>query len=203
LILQEILAAFLQVVMFAFIPFLAYLFTRRRGQFLQYIGVYRPQPGWIGQALGGAVLFFLLTTGLLWVLGLQDLLKDPATVSGQLREIEGAGLTAGLVLLKAWIATALSEEILFRGFLTTRLSEQVGLVWGNTIQAIIFGLIHGALMQAVADPLTVGLVVVLTAGVAWYFGWMNQKWNQGSMIPSWVAHGVGNTLAFGWAAFFL
>ena len=46
------------------------------------------------------------------------------------------------VLVYAVLHTALSEEILFRGFLLKRIANRFGFVAGNTIQAVLFGIIH-------------------------------------------------------------
>lgn len=45
--------------------------------------------------------------------------------------------------LYAFLRTALSEEILFRGFVLKAIKNKAGFYAGNTVQALIFGLLHG------------------------------------------------------------
>lgn len=98
------------------------------------------------------------------------------------------------VLIFSFFATALPEEILFRGFLGKRLSKKCGFAVGNTIQAILFGLLHGATMfpsLGMAIPL---LVIAYTGTLGWLMGYVNEQSN-GSILPSWCIHGISNVYA--------
>lgn len=48
-------------------------------------------------------------------------------------------------LIYAFIQTALTEEIFFRGFLGKRISSKFGFIARNIIQAFLFGLLHGVM----------------------------------------------------------
>lgn len=97
-------------------------------------------------------------------------------------------------IIFAFFATALPEEILFRGFIGRRLSRKLGFLTGNTIQAIVFGLLHGAVLfptLGLAIPL---LIITFTGTLGWLMGYINEK-ADGSIIPSWCIHGISNVYA--------
>ena len=105
------------------------------------------------------------------------------------------------VLLHAVIQTALSEEILFRGFLGKRLIGRFGSTIGNTAQAVVFGLMHVALFASFAPPVPLALIGAVTAANGWIMGWINEECAGGSIVPSWLLHATAN-LAVGWGAAF-
>jgi membrane protease YdiL (CAAX protease family) len=91
-------------------------------------------------------------------------------------------------------ATALPEEIFFRGFLGKRLSAKLGFVAGNFIQAIIFGLLHGATLFAsfgIGIPL---VIIAFTGTLGFLIGCVNEK-ADGSILPSIFIHSVSNIYA--------
>ncbi|MDR2196391.1 MAG: CPBP family intramembrane metalloprotease [Coriobacteriales bacterium] len=94
----------------------------------------------------------------------------------------------------AFFATALPEEVFFRGFLGRRLSRRFGFPVGNALQATLFGLLHGIMLFGrfgLAAPL---LVIAFTGTLGWLMGYMNDKAN-GSILPSLLLHGTSNLYA--------
>lgn len=196
-----LVSALLQVLLFAAIPFVVYLATRRRtAGFLEYVGLSRPAPGALATALGVAAV---TTPLLLWVLmrpELRVLLTAPGTVSGRLRDGGPGGTTLALLLIYAWVQTALAEEILLRGFLAKRIIGRLGFGRGNAVQALLFGLMHlvlfGAVLGSRLDPARAAALVLPTTMIGWLLGWLMVRRGNGSILPAWVAHGATNTIAF-------
>jgi len=96
----------------------------------------------------------------------------------------------------AIIQTGLSEEIFFRGFMNKRLCNKFGFAIGNTIQATLFGLLHGVMFLAAnIDILLVVLITIFSATAAWLMGYMNEKIGNGSIVPSWIIHSLMNIVS--------
>lgn len=75
----------------------------------------------------------------------------------------------------------IAEELLFRGYIQTRLSERWGSIVGISVTAIMFGLIH------------YGPENVLVAGiVGMYLGVLAER--SSSIVPAMVCHCLNNTL---------
>jgi len=82
-----------------------------------------------------------------------------------------------------------ATEIFFRGFLGKQLANKLGFVVGNTIQAVLYGLVFGILI--IASTLDVGVVpiaafVFLFASFGWISGYICEKRAGGSIIPACV-----------------
>ena len=104
------------------------------------------------------------------------------------RQLLLGGLAWGL------IQTGLSEEILFRGFLGKRLIHKFGFITGNITQALLFGLLHGVMFFS-AVGLAVAVFITMFSGfIGWGMGYINEKHANGSILPSWLIHGVGNVV---------
>ena len=114
---------------------------------------------------------------------------------------EGFKLLAG-AFVWGFIATGLSEEILFRGFLGKRLIKKLGLNAGNFIQASVFGIIHGAMFFAQTGIAVAVLLTVLTGFLGWVMGYVNEKHAGGSIVPSWLFHGLSNFAGAVFALFY-
>ena len=110
-----------------------------------------------------------------------------------------------MLFVGALVQTSLSEEILFRGFIAKRLIERLGFTWGNLLQAAIFAVPHLALLLVPdASPSAAGAAGLFAYPFAmgWVLAYINERIGNGSIVPSWLAHGLGNLggyvlLAFG------
>lgn len=117
-------------------------------------------------------------------------------------EFEGLGFSAvPAILVYAVFNTALPEEIFFRGFLLKRLSIKFGFYTGNIIQAIIFGLLHGTMFFSLIGAVKTIIIILFTAIIAWFMGYINEQKANGSIIPSWIIHSFSNIFAGICAAF--
>ena len=54
------------------------------------------------------------------------------------------------------------------------------------VYAMFFGLVGG--LKAV-------LIILFTGAIAWFMGYTNEKQGGGSILPSWLIHGIANTFA--------
>ncbi|MCR4997766.1 MAG: CPBP family intramembrane metalloprotease [Butyrivibrio sp.] len=64
---------------------------------------------------------------------------------------------------------------------------------GNTVQAFLFGLMHGVPFGLATGSVWAFLLLTMLPGLfGAYMGWMNEKKFGGSIIPSWILHGCMN-----------
>ncbi len=143
-----------------------------------------------------ALLVAIVGTVVLGTIGL-DIIKELTGYqithgSNRFDYIQG-NLTALImsILFIAWFAAAFGEEVLFRGFLISRLNQ----LFGNTklslwlavmIQAVIFGSLHGSVA---ANQILAGLFAIL-------YGALFVTLSQRSLWPLIVAHSIPDTLSF-------
>lgn len=200
MLLNELINTILQILVFTLIPFLVYLISHKKAKgFRQYIGLYAAPTKANLYAVVASLIFLL--AGL--ILGMVDqdileMLRAPGTVIGKIRGIGWGPEAIILVALMAGFKTSLSEEIFFRGFVAKRLMAWLGYQWGNIIQAVIFGLIHVLLFWAIMEAGSAFLIFIfLLSGIAGYLvGYIKEKVGNGSIIPGWIAHGLGNIISY-------
>ncbi|AQT81718.1 hypothetical protein B1R94_24405 [Mycolicibacterium litorale] len=89
------------------------------------------------------------------------------------------------------VATAWTEEMLFRGLLQTVAVRAFGPTVGPLVQAGAFGLWHIPDARRVGDPV-LGTIVV-TAAAGWAFGWLARR--SGSVLAPVLAHAAFNESA--------
>ena len=117
--------------------------------------------------------------GLLTLFGLSDqgTLKLMTDVIGSAR-----GGELALVLLVLALGAGLAEELFFRGFLQTRLSQRLPPAVAIAIASVCFGIMH---LDPVHSP--------VAALLGLYLGWITER--TGSIVPAIVAHVVNNAMA--------
>lgn len=196
MLIQQCINAGVQVVLFSVVPLLWWLVTARKKQrFTEWIGMKKPEGG--KALLGWTVVVFLacFLAGevAVWVRG--DVQAAESAYAGM-----GFGALPS-VCVYAYIQTALSEEILFRGFLFKRLMAKLGFVAANVIQAVIFGALH-LLMVWGHVGLVAGAVIVLYPMIpAVAFAVLNERKAGGSIWPGWFIHGTLNAVSACFALF--
>lgn len=180
-----------QVALFTLIPFVCWLLiARKNAKFFSWLGVKKikakdMKKWWLSVLL---IFFVCLITGELAV----SMRGPMAAADSQYAGMGAAAIPS--ILAYAFIQTALSEEILFRGFLLKRLAAIFGFKLGNLIQAAIFGTVHLLMVWGQAGFLP-GLVIVVYPMIpAVLFAWINEKMSDGSILPSWLLHGLLNTV---------
>jgi membrane protease YdiL (CAAX protease family) len=206
MIANELTSSILQLVAFTAIPFLVYLITKKTYKgFFHYIGLYKPTAKSIYFAIAASIFFLVSGLGLaFWNPEIKSLMTSPNTVVGKIKEAGGANSFI-LIMIIAWIKTSLAEEILFRGFLGKRLMHSFGYNIGNLLQAFVFGLIHLGLFWALtkAGPSFLIFAFALSSIAGYTIGYIKEKIGNGSIVPGWIAHGLGNMLSFSILTFFI
>ncbi|WP_339102043.1 CPBP family intramembrane glutamic endopeptidase [Candidatus Enterococcus clewellii] len=100
------------------------------------------------------------------------------------------------IILYAFVQTALSEEIFFRGFLAKRLIHTFNYRLGNFIQATLFGLTHFLmLITQNVHFWTLIFVGIMTGVIGYILCYINEKLAGGSLFPSWIVHGITNVVS--------
>lgn len=208
-LLENTISTIIQIALFSLIPFLFFFFTKRKEEgssFLNYIGFYKPPSTAIKNALLTSLLFLIIGVGAIIIdENIKGAVFSDASDTGFLRLLGLSFSTILLLLVLAVFKTALAEEILFRGFIAKRLMNKFGFSTGNLIQALIFGLIHLLLFYALTKSTVPALLFLFlfSSLAAWLIGYINEQQGNGSIIPGWIAHALGNTLSYAVIAFVL
>lgn len=206
-ILNTLISAFLQVIVLSLIPFIFFLLRKDKTvSFLKYLGLYKPSKKSIIYSFAASSLF--LFVGIVMIFfddGFQQIVTNPPSVTGNIRIIESKSIAFVVILIIALIKTSLTEEIFFRGFIAKRLMKALGYKTGNIIQALIFGLVHLLIFWKLMHPtLFVLMFIFIFSTIAgWVIGLIKEKYANGSIIPGWIAHALGNTLSYIIIVFFL
>ncbi len=197
--LSEIISVFLQILVFAFVPFVVYFIRFRRWSgFYRYIGLYlsnRKANLWA--FISSTVLFVPILILVLLNPDFKDIMHNQESMTGKFRAM-GFGLESVILLiLAATLKTALAEEILFRGFVAKRLIAVTNYKTGNLIHAILFGLIHTLIFLSISDNvLFLTVIFLFPAAGSYIMVYLNEKIANGSIIPGWIAHTTANLLSY-------
>ncbi|UUX34758.1 CPBP family intramembrane glutamic endopeptidase [Fundicoccus culcitae] len=182
----------LQLVVFNVIPFVWWLVTARNEvNFFEWIGLKKVQsddkPNLLRMIALVSVVYLLVALFMLY------LVRGAQTATSVFEGQGWRALPAGLVY--AFLNTALPEEMLFRGFLLKRLAAKVGGLKANFIQALLFGLLHGLMFYKAVGFGAVVAIVIFTGSIGWFMGYINEEAAGGSILPSWLIHGISNTFS--------
>jgi membrane protease YdiL (CAAX protease family) len=184
---QTIINSVLQIALFSLVPFVWWLVTRKKGErFLPWLGLRR-----IDNAKKVALLSLCVSIVFmaLSVFVLYSIRGIPSATS-QFQGVGAAGIPS--VIVYALFNTALSEEILFRGFLLKRLMSKFGFVVANIIQSLLFGLLHGIAFVSMTGVPSAAAIILMTGAVAFAMGYINEKKAGGSILPGLMMHSAAN-----------
>ncbi len=199
-IFSDLISAILQIIAFTLIPFIFYLFRKDKNiGFSKYIGFTKPTRKSIVYSLGVALLIlFIGIIGVFLSEGFKEAVHAPNSVTGRFITMGLKPITFVSILIMALLKTSLSEEIFFRGFIGKQLINKLGFKRGNLLQGIIFGLVHFFLLLFLikSSILTLIIVFIFTSFAGWMIGYIKEKYANGSIIPGWIAHGIGNTISY-------
>ncbi|MGM1044949.1 MAG: CPBP family intramembrane glutamic endopeptidase [Bacillota bacterium] len=185
-----LVSSIMQVVLVSVITLLCWFkFGRKKQSFLKWMGLKIPK-------INNRMCFFtflILGFSLFSALGVVILLFFTNKSDLAASQFYGVGISGIIAaLLYAFVQTGLSEEMLFRGFIGKRAISAFGFVVGNTIQALLFGCLHGAMFYLNTGILNATIITIFTAIIGWVMGYINEKLSDGSIIPSWILHGCAN-----------
>ena len=197
LLVTKVVSSVVQIILFALIPFIWWLVTaRKKMNFFKWIGLKKPDSAkFIPWTIGISGAFILVSVFMLTSLkGIEMATSD----------FDGLGISAlPAILVYAIFNTALPEEMLFRGFILKRTANKTGFVEANIFQALIFGIIHGAMFFSLVGPVKAILIILFTGIIGWFMGFINEKISGGSIIPSWIIHAIANIFSGLCSAFLL
>ena len=201
LLLNSIISAGRNILVFFFIPFIWWLIRyRKKESFFKFVGLSRPR---LKTAIWSVVIFAIIYM-VVFQIDILNFFVDETSAKAmgtsdaiQGSEYYGVGVEA---LLPAFflnvIGNGLCEEVLFRGFILQRFKKKIG-VWAAIIlQGFLFGAMHNVLFILGEIPVTplfhVGLL--LSTSIPGIFcGILNEKVFDGtSTIPSILLHGFNN-----------
>ncbi len=204
-LINELISALLQIGVFILIPFIVFLFRKSKTEsFQQYIGLIRPTSISIRYSIFISLLFLSSVIVLLFLDdNLKQIMLEPPSITGKLRGMPLNFNTVMILLIIALFKTSLSEEILFRGFIANRLMNWLGYKRGNVLQALIFGLVHLLLFWLMTRASVSVLLFIFgfSTFAGYCIGFIKEKYAHGSIIPGWIAHGLGNALSYSIIAF--
>jgi CAAX protease family protein len=204
---NESISAFLQVFVFTLIPFGIYLIQKNtRKGFFDAIGIYKSPVKANFLAIFVSAFFIIGGVGLaLLNEDIRQMLIDPKSVSGKIRAMGLSVESISILLLLAWIKTSLAEEILFRGFIAKKAFKWLGFQAGNIFQAVIFALVHLVLFWAITSASYFFLIFIflISGTAAFLIGFVMERYGNGSIVPGWIAHGLGNMVSYFVVAFLI
>lgn len=191
-LINVIIGTIVQIIIVGFIPFIWWFLTKRKKEkFSKWLGLYdiekKNKKKILKKVFGTFVLMFLLSIYLLF------LTKDVEVASSQFQGLGVKGLLSAIIY--AFGQTGFTEELFFRGFLLKRVQSKFGFKIGNIVQSILFSLLHCAMFFTLTNFVTVILIGLFTYLVAYLMGSINEKDAKGSIVPSWLIHGLANIFA--------
>jgi membrane protease YdiL (CAAX protease family) len=190
--LNTIISALVQLLVFALIPFIWWLVSARKNEsFFTWIGFKKIE-------IKNRKVYLITIVSLLFVTVFIGIVVLPNLINASDNAVTstgGTGLTAIItILIFSYIKTGLAEEIFFRGFVAKRLINKFGFKTGNMIQGFIFGALHGLLFLMITGPMIAGIIILITGFSGWFSGWFNEKQSGGSILSSWLLHGSSNAI---------
>ena len=203
---SEIFSATLQILIFAFIPFLFFIIKNKKAKgFLNFIGLSKSSTKanffafLISLTLAVPVLLLAV-----WNDDFREIMIHPQSATGKIRALGFSTETMVVVMIAAIFKTAFSEELLFRGFIAKRLIAITNYQIGNVVQAIIFGGIHTLLFAFITQNIVFLTVIFIFPSLVAYFQvYLNEKLANGSIIPGWIAHGTANVISYSFIGFLI
>jgi membrane protease YdiL (CAAX protease family) len=191
-LLDEIIRAGGQIIILSAVPFIIWIFAACKKQsFFPWIGLKKIAVLERGKFIIGIVTALLVAVAMSSVL--DALLPNDIQLANARFAGKGFAVLPSAMVF-SFLATALPEEVLFRGFIGRCLSDRLGFVAGNTIQALLFGLLHGVALFTAQDLVLPFAVIAFTGVLGWIMGYVNKK-ADGSILPSVMIHGVSNVYA--------
>ena len=198
LLVNKMISSGVQIILFSSIPFIWWLISARKTQkFGKWLGFKKPAGGMKTALVISAVTaaFLLLGAYSLYIV------KGIETATSDFKGLGTAAIPA--ILVYALFNTAFPEEIIFRGFLLKRLQNKFGFKAANSVQAVVFGIVHAIMFFNLVGIVKAVIILVFTAAIAWFMGYINEKRADGSIIPSWIIHSIANIFSGLCAAFMI
>jgi membrane protease YdiL (CAAX protease family) len=188
-VVAAILSAFVQLAVALLLCGLAWFGFHRPRPFLEFIGL--TAAPWRAVLIG-----LVIGTGVATAVLMAPQMAELASRQGTTGHAAAAQGGLGLLVIagaRALIQTSLSEEIVFRGLIGRNLIRRWGFAIGNSVQAVLFGAVHG--LVGLVPGVGTGLVlfaILFSGAFGWLNGWLNERFGKASILPGWAAHGAAN-----------
>lgn len=189
----------IQCTIFIGVPWIIYLvFDKEKKGFFSWVGLYKPlSTQWIKPAVIVFFISIIIMAGPLLTFTKMGSISEEMLYSLNLQSKGFSLEIIVIVLTKAIFQTALSEEVLYRGFIGKRIEKKFGYITGNLIQAILFGLPHGLPFILVYNAYAFGITFFISAAIVGFMNfYINEKKADGSIIPSILIHSTMNIISF-------
>lgn len=149
--------------------------------FTERLGLVRgtwPLKLWISSAIATPIVGLVSSMIVGGLMGESESLQDMTNI---FRGLGQSGFFIPLALMVG-LTPGICEELLFRGYVQTRLSQRIGGLFAILVTSVVFAAFHMDLVHSTA---------VIAIGV--YLGWLS--WASGSIFPAMIAHFVNNFLS--------
>lgn len=191
-VINLLISSVIQILLFSTLPLIWWFLKMRKAtSFFRWIGFKEPKI----RDKKKYVKTVLLTLALFLSISLivPKIVDSSDTATSQ---FVGQGIAAFLpALIYSFLQTGLSEEIFFRGFLMRIFVDALGFNVGNFIQGLLFGVLHGVMFFPVLGIIRTFVIVFITGVTGLLLGWINEKQSDGSIVSSWLLHGLANLIA--------
>jgi membrane protease YdiL (CAAX protease family) len=133
---------------------------------------------WISSAIATPIVGLVSSVIVGSLMGESESLNE---MSDMFRTLGQSGFFIPLAMMVG-LTPGICEELLFRGYVQTRLTQRIGAVFGVLLTSLVFAGFHMDLVHSTA---------VIAIGV--YLGWLS--WASGSIFPAMIGHFVNNFLS--------
>ncbi len=203
---NELVSAVIQILVFVLIPFLYYLIKHKKATgFLEYIGL-KKSPKEANYLAIYVFLIIAIPVLLLSVFNSEfySIMTSPGSMTGKFKEMGLSIESVSILIVAAVFKTSFAEEILFRGFIAKRLIAITSFQTGNIIHALLFGAIHTALFLSISsNPWFLFVIFLFPTVGAYFMVWINEKKADGSIVPGWIAHALSNLASYAVVGFLI
>lgn len=192
---QQFYNGLIQLVIYTFAPFIWWLCTKdkEKGFFTYWIGIKKILITNRKKFIKIITLISITSVGLIYY---YIPLSTSVNIINKISVSTIGYKSVAIILIYSFLTTGLSEEVLFRGFLCKRLTEKTCFKFANLLQGLLFGGIHGIVtFFLIGGKETTLIVLGLTTIYGWLLGYLNEKLSSGSIVPSWIMHGLTNSIS--------
>lgn len=194
-LLSQLASSLIQVVLFALVGLVPFLFYYRKKYTLaEFFGLVPLPSGW-GKSMVKMVLAMLPHFALnIYLLSTLDPLVTGGLRAQSFLESGWSLSTILIILLQALVQTSFTEEFTFRGYLINFFKRNGHFKLGNVFQAVLFALIHLPTVGGFPIFIQVWLVAALTL-MSLVWGHVIHNELEGSVLLAWGLHGVTNVVS--------
>ena len=201
---QEILSALLTVctniIVLCSVPFIWWLVKwKKEVSFFEWVGLYTPKLKANWWVVGIYVIAYAIEYLFDWGMFMPE--TDRAIFDAKaVADAPSAGIYAIVAsFIVNVFANGFCEEVFFRGFLTKRMISKLGFWPGVIAPSALFAVTHNILWLIAGFDISIIAHLVMFSQIlvgGMLLAYLNERICNGSMIPSFLVHGLGNFFSF-------